>query len=1021
MNQPETTMKSLLSIIAFLSTCSLVSAQNYSEWFTDVTEEVGLDVSRGSKVSVADINNDGWPDILVGEGNLIKFKFHLFMNEEVDGKRVFVDRTEESGMNARRGGKEGDRIADVVALADVDNDGDLDLISSIYYHRWEMYNNDTKDPGDRTELLLNDGTGKFTLSDQSGLWNATIPEENSPGLTNATGMATVDFDLDGDLDLYISQWFEDYKQNLEVNAFRFKFEDLLFENDGNGNFTFVPNSGLAPYKEANYGVNVLDWNNDGYTDITTSAYCRSGGYLFANQGALQFDEVSGPANLTSQPMGGDHGQALCQWEGMPADFDNDGDFDIFHTLVHGGMADSEGRSFISENLGEEENFRFTNRMDLIQREQRLQAHVSDMGASWIDLDNDGLQDLIVAQSGYLEANPIQTVNLFIFQQQSDHFFTDITKQTGSPAIVLDPHSPCAIDYDLDGDYDIVTSYTYRDTITQDSLRIDSTETSPGVWEYDTTEVSYTLNRAWSSLKMIRNDVGNKQHWAGVELVNIPEGINSMAIGSRIEIYSLDRVQTRELHLAQGHFGGQEDTRLLFGLGNMPFIDSAVVYLPNKERTRKVFYNLDINTTNRLDLGDEVIAENTNAKLQFNIPKADLGTVNVGEEKEITVSIINKSAETISLAATEIEGSPIFTSNIEDIGTFTLAPNEEREITVKGIPLARKLYWGSIQFNYEGNEGTRELFIRMQGFEPKPIIAASTRSLTFDPIWRDSVDTRTVTISNTGEEELLVSSIRARNFPEDFIASPNEFTVAPGGSQEVNVSFEPTDLGDYEDIMIMTTNAYNDTISSITVSGICDGPRPDGRIQSFVVVGKVKVGEEKEKTFEIQSTGITDLEITGMETDEFEEEFDFSQNSFPAIIKPNEKQEFSVIFRPTVLDKTYNTRLVVHSNAYTEDIGQAIIASSDIISNVQEALSQAIYISEYEGTVTLSRFSTGGQLSGEYRVSLFDMTGKEIGMSQIWDKGMQQMTIPVNASGVVFISLLDMEKGLTATEKIMIRQ
>jgi hypothetical protein len=143
-------------------------------------------------------------------------------------KRIYTDVTESSNINVNRNSEEYGRIVDCAAFADVDNDGDLDLVTSIYYHRWEYYNTPEKDPGDRSEVLLNDGNGNFTLVENSGITDVYLPEMMTVGLTNTTGISFLDYDQDGNIDMYFSEWFADYKSNLEGLG-EYKLPDLLFK------------------------------------------------------------------------------------------------------------------------------------------------------------------------------------------------------------------------------------------------------------------------------------------------------------------------------------------------------------------------------------------------------------------------------------------------------------------------------------------------------------------------------------------------------------------------------------------------------------------------------------------------------------------------------------------------------------------------------------------------------------------------------------------------------------------------
>jgi hypothetical protein len=104
------------------------------------TNPTGLDSAHGTRIVIADVNNDNYPDLLWGTGNINKNRYYLYMNvpnPDVQSKykRIFKDYTDISGINKNRDNTKTGRIIDVASFADVDNDGDLDLVTSIYYHR----------------------------------------------------------------------------------------------------------------------------------------------------------------------------------------------------------------------------------------------------------------------------------------------------------------------------------------------------------------------------------------------------------------------------------------------------------------------------------------------------------------------------------------------------------------------------------------------------------------------------------------------------------------------------------------------------------------------------------------------------------------------------------------------------------------------------------------------------------------------------------------------------------------------
>ena len=116
----------MAALTAFLifSTINMVQAQDES-WFTDVTEEIGLGDFVGSKIQCVDVNGDDYPDLLLGTGGLTKGNsntFTLYLNKpnpdpDSPHERIFVDYTEESGINVNRDPDKDYREYDVAVLA----------------------------------------------------------------------------------------------------------------------------------------------------------------------------------------------------------------------------------------------------------------------------------------------------------------------------------------------------------------------------------------------------------------------------------------------------------------------------------------------------------------------------------------------------------------------------------------------------------------------------------------------------------------------------------------------------------------------------------------------------------------------------------------------------------------------------------------------------------------------------------------------------------------------------------------
>src|SRR5690606_31533246 len=163
--------------------------------------------------------------------------------------------------------------ANCYTLADFNNDGHIDLATGNYYHRIEGYAN----PLDRAQVYLGDGTGNFEWKANNGLAEL--------GLINVRGLSALDYDRDGNVDLFIPTWFKDYTRNIWDHG-------RLLKGNGDGTFTDVTStSGISGYPEPMYGSAATDFDNDCYPDIFTAPYCRTGGKLFRNQGDGTFTDI----------------------------------------------------------------------------------------------------------------------------------------------------------------------------------------------------------------------------------------------------------------------------------------------------------------------------------------------------------------------------------------------------------------------------------------------------------------------------------------------------------------------------------------------------------------------------------------------------------------------------------------------------------------------------------------------------------------------------------------------------------
>ncbi|MEX0820312.1 MAG: CRTAC1 family protein [Pirellulaceae bacterium] len=351
--------------------------------FRDVGDETGLFLHAagvaGHGATWGDVDGDGWADLYVGAfgGHPYASKPNqLFRNRE--GRFELDDQPQLRVLGRANGG----------VLADLDNDGDLDLYTTNHAINGGPAQAHYAEPN---HLFRNDGGGTFSdVSDQS----KACPE----GIA-ARSAAVLDFDGDGLLDLLVGECFFQGGQSrtrLYRNLGDLRFENVttavglpekltgfgvaagdvngdgwpdlfsagrhhgnrLFVNDGRGRFREAPAQFPFDYKDTpddtTCGVCLGDVNRDGRPDIVIGSHCDRPWYtggvavqLHLNRGhddagMPAFEDVTARAGLKPLPMKSPHVEVQ--------DFDNDGWPDIYTSIVK-FAADGSPHPVIFRNLG----------------------------------------------------------------------------------------------------------------------------------------------------------------------------------------------------------------------------------------------------------------------------------------------------------------------------------------------------------------------------------------------------------------------------------------------------------------------------------------------------------------------------------------------------------------------------------------------------------------------------------------------------------------------------------------------
>ncbi len=282
-------------------------------------------------------------------------------------------------------------------------------------------------------LYINDGKGGFVQQHE-------IPFTLNNGWTE--GIRWIDFDNDGDLDIFIASGKPNY----------------LYQNDGEGN--------LAPFDagaltRAEFDMTEgcwADYDSDGFLDVFLATRDQTDDVLFRNLEGLGFERVSGPFD-------GNGGNARgCAW----GDADGDGDLDIYVANTY--ELDEEG------NFQKSKNFLYLNNGDGIFREVTdhilVNSREQSYGATWIDFDYDGDQDLFVNAIGRTDPNKL-------YENRGNMAFVS---RTDLP-ISYDSYGPSKGvawgDFDLDGDLDL---FVANGTLTADNRNFLYLNTGEGTFE-----------------------------------------------------------------------------------------------------------------------------------------------------------------------------------------------------------------------------------------------------------------------------------------------------------------------------------------------------------------------------------------------------------------------------------------------------------------------------------------------------------------------------------------------------------
>jgi hypothetical protein len=399
---------SKLSFVFLLCFCAAVCADAQQIKFRDVTAQAGirfvhnngafgkkyLPETMGPGCAFIDFDNDGWPDILLMNGEdwpghrRVASTPKLYRNNH-DG--TFSDVTLKAGLAVPMFGLG-------AAVGDYDNDGYDDLFLSAL---------------GQSHLFHNNGNGTFTeVTKAAGLWG---PNEFS------TGAAWVDYDRDGKLDLVVANYVQwslpgdlyctlDGAHKSYCTPESYKGSSArLWHNLGNGKFEDVTQK--AKFYEPtskSLGVAILDYNADGWPDILLANDTQPN-KLYLNKHDGTFEEKGVSAGIAFS----EDGVARAGMGVDAADYDRSGRPSLIITNFANQMISlyhNEGNGLFVDEAPRSEVGRAT-------------LVTLGFGCFFFDYDNDGWPDIFVAD-GHIE-NEIERVQKRVSYAEPPHLFRNL--------------------------------------------------------------------------------------------------------------------------------------------------------------------------------------------------------------------------------------------------------------------------------------------------------------------------------------------------------------------------------------------------------------------------------------------------------------------------------------------------------------------------------------------------------------------------------------------------------------------
>ena len=511
---------------------------------------------NGGGVAIGDINGDELPDIFFS-GNQVKNK--LYLNK---GNLKFEDISQKAGIEGNSTWNTG------AVMGDVNGDGLLDIYvcAVVGINGFNGFN----------ELFINNGNGSFTES--AAKYGLDFDSYSSSA-------AFLDYDLDGDLDMYLLNHAVHTQESYgkaEIRKKRsYETGDKLLKND-NGKFVDVSEEagiygGINGY---GLGVAVSDFNQDGFPDIYVGNDFHEDDYYYLNNGDGTFKEsLRDYFGHTSRfSMGND-----------VADINSDGWPDIISLDMlpenERVLKSSEGADNVQTqklrtgrygyHYQYSRNMLFINGQNGNYKETALLSGVAATDWSWSalfgDYDQDGYQDIFVSNGITKRPNDLDFIN-FVSNEQIQKKINN-TKLVDQQALKLMP-SGASQNYIFKGGKNLTFENKSKTWIRNDTLKSGATAYADLDLDGD---LDLVINNSNEPASLYVNTTNKQANYLKLKF-DYKEG-NHFGIGTKVWSYHNQKLQYKELYTVRG-FQSSSEPIIHFGYEKSSQVDSLKIVWPD---------------------------------------------------------------------------------------------------------------------------------------------------------------------------------------------------------------------------------------------------------------------------------------------------------------------------------------------------------------------------------------------------------------------------------------------------------